>query len=152
VLVRNPRFRVWSAAAQPDGYPDRIVERYRYTGRSAIRAVERGTADLTANGPDQTWPPALAASLQTRYSSRVFPAAQQMMLGLWLNTKLAPFDDVRVRQAFNLAVDGNRLAEINGGVKACQFLPPNMNGYSFYCPYGGPNLVESAPARRRVRH
>ena len=32
-LVRNPRFRVWSAAAQPDGYPDRIVERYRYSGR-----------------------------------------------------------------------------------------------------------------------
>ena len=26
-LVRNPRFRVWSTAAQPDGYPDRIVER-----------------------------------------------------------------------------------------------------------------------------
>src|SRR4029453_14888076 len=70
VLVRNPRFRVWSGAAQPDGYPDRIVERYPYTGASAVRAVERGTADITANGFDQTWSPALAASLQTRYSSR----------------------------------------------------------------------------------
>ena len=74
VLVRNPRFRVWSTAAQPDGYPDRIVERYRYTGPSAIRAVERGTADITADGLDQTWPPALAASLQTRYSSQLYPA------------------------------------------------------------------------------
>jgi len=147
VLVRNPRFRVWSAAAQPDGYPDRIVERYRYTGPSAIRAVERGTADLTANGPDQTWPPALADSLQTRYSSRVYAAAQLTILGLWLNTKLAPFDDVRVRRAFNLAVDRNRLARINGGAAACQFLPPNMNGYSFYCPYTGPNLTK---ARRLV--
>src|SRR5581483_10450891 len=45
VLVRNPRFRVWSAAAQPDGYPDKIVERYRFTGAQAIHAVERGTAD-----------------------------------------------------------------------------------------------------------
>ena len=147
VLVRNPRFRVWSAAAQPDGYPDRIVERYGYTGASAIRAVERGTADITANGFDQTWSPALAASLQTRYSSRIYAAPQLSILGLWLNTKLAPFNDVRVRRAFNLAVDRNRLAQINGGGVACQFLPPNVKGYSFYCPYNGPNLTK---ARRLV--
>ena len=146
-LVRNPRFRVWSAAAQPDGYPDRIVERFRYTGPSAVRAVERGTADITADSFDQTWPPALAASLQTRYSSQLYPAPQLTILGLWLNTRLAPFNDVRVRQAFNLAVDRNRLAQINGGEVACQFLPPNVNGYSSYCPYNGPNLTK---ARRLV--
>src|SRR4029077_19157001 len=28
VLVRNPYFREWSAAAQPDGSPDRIVKTY----------------------------------------------------------------------------------------------------------------------------
>jgi YVTN family beta-propeller protein len=146
-LVRNPRFRVWSAAAQPDGYPDRIAERFRYTGPSAIRAVERGTADITADGLDQTWPPSLAASLQTRYSSQLYAAPLLIILGLWLNTRLAPFNDVRVRQAFNLAVDRNRLVQINGGTIACQFLPPNVNGYSSYCPYNGPNL---ATARRLV--
>ena len=30
---------------------------------------------------------------------------------------------------------------------ACQYLPPNVNGYSSYCPYNGPNL---AKARRLV--
>jgi YVTN family beta-propeller protein len=151
VLVRNPRFAVWSAAAQPDGYPDRIVERYRYTGAQAIHAVEQGTADVTADGIDETWPPALAASLQTRHSSQLYPAPTLTIRGLWLNTRLAPFNDVRVRQAFNLAVDRNRLVEINGGTlggeMACQYLPPNVNGYSFYCPYNGPNL---AKARRLV--
>jgi peptide/nickel transport system substrate-binding protein len=147
VLVRNPRFRVWSTEAQPPGYPDKIVERYRYTGAEAIRAVERGTADITAQGPDQTWPPALAAALQTRYSSQLYPQPQLVILGLWLNTRLAPFNDVRVRQAFNLAVDRNRLAQINGGAVACQFIPPSMNGYSYYCPYNGPNLTK---ARRLV--
>jgi peptide/nickel transport system substrate-binding protein len=147
VLVRNPRFRVWSTEAQPQGYPDKIVERFRYTGPSAIRAVEHGTADITANGLDQTWPPALAASLQRRHSSQLYPAPQLTILGLWLNTRLAPFNDVRGRQAFNLAVDRNRLAQINGGAVACQFLPPNVNGYSSYCPYNGPNL---AKARRLV--
>ena len=151
VLVRNPRFRVWSAAAQPDGYPDRIVERFRYTGPSAIRAVERGTADITADGLDETWPPALAASLQTRHLSQLYPAPTLVIRGLWLNTRLAPFNDVRVRQALNLAVDRNRLVQINGGTiageVACQYLPPNVNGYSAYCPYNGPDL---ARARRLV--
>ena len=146
-LVRNPRFHVWSVAAQPQGYPDKIVERYRYTGAQAIHAVERGTADVTTEGLDQTWPPALAASLQTRYLSQLYTAPTLSFLGLWLNTRLAPFNDVRVRQAFNLAVDRNRLARINAGAVACQYLPPNVNGYSYYCPYNGPNL---AKARRLV--
>ena len=147
VLVRNPRFHVWSTVAQPEGYPDKIVERYRYTGALAIHAVERGRADVTTDGLDQTWPPALAAALQTRYSSQLYPAPTLYHLGLWLNTRLAPFDDVRVRQAFNLAVDRDRLAQINGGDVACQYLPPNVNGYSLYCPYNGPNLAQ---ARRLV--
>ena len=147
VLVRNPRFRVWSTVAQPEGYPDKIVERYRYTGAQAIHAVERGRADVTTDGLDQTWPPALAAALQTRYSSQLYPAPTLYHLGLWLNTRLAPFDDVRVRQAFNFAVDRDRLAQINGGDVACQYLPSNVNGYSLYCPYNGPNLAQ---ARRLV--
>ena len=143
VLGRNPRFHVWSTAAQPEGYPDKIVERYRYTGEQAIHAVERGEADVTAEGLDQTWPPSLAASLQTRYSSQLYPEPTLNHLSLWLNTRLAPFNDVRVRHAFNLAVDRNRLAQINAGAVACQFLPPNVNGYSLYCPYNGPNLAKA---------
>ena len=48
VLVRNPRFRVWSAAAQPDGYPDRIVERFRYTG--AVRDPRGRARDRRHHG------------------------------------------------------------------------------------------------------
>src|SRR3954447_9680237 len=98
-LVRNPHFRLWSSAAQPDGFPDQIVERYGYTGASAVRAVERGKADLTADGPDQTWSPQLASTLSTRYPSRLFSAPQSATAGVWLNTRRAPFDDVRVRRA-----------------------------------------------------
>ena len=50
-LVRNPRFRVWSAAAQPDGYVDRIewtfgVDRGSSGGRS------HREADLTYDAAD----------------------------------------------------------------------------------------------------
>jgi YVTN family beta-propeller protein len=138
-LRRNPRFRVWSARAQPGGYPDQIVERYGYTGANAVRAVEQGSADITTDGLDQTWPPAIARSLETRYSSQLYEAPLLAILGLWLNSKLPPFDDVRVRQALNYAVDRQRLVEINGGAASaqvtCQILPPDVLGFERYCPY-----------------
>jgi YVTN family beta-propeller protein len=160
-LVRNPRFKVWSPAAQPGGYVDEIVERYNYSAQAAVHAVLRGTADITTDGLDQTWSPALAAMLQTRYSSRLYSAPLLTTLGLWMNTRLAPFDDVRVRQALNYAVDRNHLVQINGGSigarVSCQFLPPDFEGYRPYCPYTvaptaggtytGPDL---AKARRLV--
>jgi YVTN family beta-propeller protein len=160
-LVRNPRFQLWSAAAQPDGYPDAIVERYGYTGESAVRAVERGTADVTSDGFDQTWPPALADALQTRHASRLYKTPTRNMPAMWLNTRLRPFDDVRVRRALNYAVDRNHLIELAGGPDVaqvgCQMLTPNVEGYRRYCPftvrpdgagtYNGPDL---AKARRLV--
>ena len=138
-LKRNPRFRVWSAAAQPAGYPDQIVERYGYTGAKAVKLVESGKADITADGPDQTWPPAVTKSLETRYSSRLYANPLLVVLGLWMNTRVAPFDDVRVRQALNYAVNRNRLVQLNGGSVSsqvtCQILTPNIEGYRRYCPF-----------------
>ena len=72
-LVRNPRFREWSKAAQPDGYPDRITLRLgvearpgarRRAGgrrcrvrRRAARARERGRHPVRQPGAHQ--PPSL---------------------------------------------------------------------------------------------
>ena len=53
-LVRNPHFRVWSPAAQPDGYPDRIVLDTGYTDQQAVARVENGRADMLWLGaPDR---------------------------------------------------------------------------------------------------
>jgi oligopeptide transport system substrate-binding protein len=52
---------------------------------------------------------------------------------LALNTKLAPFDDVRVRQAFALAIDGQRFAGLQlryGALLASTILAPGMPGYT----------------------
>jgi YVTN family beta-propeller protein len=161
VLVRNPRFHLWSSAAQPDGYPDRIVERFRYSGASAVSAVEDGKADITSNGLSQAWSPTLAASLQKRDLSRLYVSPTMAPVGVWFNTRLRPFDDVRVRQAVNYAVDHNHLAQLAGAPAiaqpGCQMLPPNVDGYRPFCPftrdpdaagtYNGPDL---AKARRLV--
>jgi YVTN family beta-propeller protein len=157
VLVRNRYFHLWSSAAQPNGYPDRIVERFGYTGASAVHAVQRGTADITSNGLSQAWSPALVSSLQTRDSSRLHGTPTKFPIGVWFNTRLPPFDDVRVRRAVNYAVDRNRLLQLAGGPAVaqigCQMLPPNVVGYRPFCPftlhpnaagaYNGPDLAKA---------
>jgi peptide/nickel transport system substrate-binding protein len=67
-----------------------------------------------------------------------------------LSTKLAPFDDVRVRQALNLAIDRREVVRIVGGPElaspTCQILPPGNAGYRRYCPYP----LDIARAKRLV--
>lgn len=58
---------------------------------------------------------------------------------LGLNTRIPPFNDVRVRRALNFAVDRGKLRRLWGGPQlmrtTCQVLPPGIAGYRPYCPY-----------------
>src|SRR5690606_24653623 len=50
---------------------------------------------------------------------------------LTINTTIAPFDDVRVRQALNMAINKDRIVRIinNRADPATQILPPLMPGH-----------------------
>jgi peptide/nickel transport system substrate-binding protein len=134
VLVRNPHFREWSRAAQPDGYPDRIE--WTPSGQdSAVDAVLAGRADYYGlwkrPGGDR------GDQLTTRYASqaRRYPFLGQF--AMYLNTRVPPFDDPRVRRALSYAVDRNAVRELYPGPAqvTCQYVPPNFPGYQPYCPY-----------------
>ena len=45
-LVRNPHFHVWSPAAQPDGYVDRIEWTFGVEQEAQVEAVAAGDADV----------------------------------------------------------------------------------------------------------
>ena len=45
-LVRNPHFSVWSPAAQPEGYVDRIEWTFGVESEAQVEAVAAGDADL----------------------------------------------------------------------------------------------------------
>lgn len=151
-LVRNPRFREWSADAQPDGYPDAIL--VRFVGVAELLrggAVERGTADvapvpLLSNKE-------VAGRLATRYPSQVHLSPIAATGFFFLNTHVRPFDDVRVRRAVNYAFDRRAFAELLGPAFAptCQILPPNFPSYRHTCPYGTGGVADLDRARRLVR-
>lgn len=131
-LVRNPYFHVWSRAARPDGYPDQIVTKIGESPSAELTAVERGTADYTNDAPADR-----LTELETRFATQLYVNPSAVLDTLWLNTRAAPFNDLRVRQALSYAVDRRRIANLvgSGAQPTCQFLTPYIPGYRRYCPY-----------------
>ncbi len=138
-LVRNPKFREWSRAAQPNGFPDAVVVRFNGSAATHISAVVQGSADLAADLSLSTLSPALLASLRTQHAGQLKVSPWNLTQFLALNTRVAPFNDVRVRRALNFAVDRQRLKDLTVGEGlgqvTCQVLPPDVAGYQRYCPY-----------------
>ena len=153
-LVRNPAFREWSADAQPDGYPDSISISWRFGFESpaALRAVERGAADIASGEGPPASKEALDA-LAIRSPSRVRLNPTLSTQGYFLNTRVPPFDDARARRAVNIAFDREAFARTLGRAFAptCQILPPNFPGYRAACPYALGGVQRLDVARRLVR-
>jgi peptide/nickel transport system substrate-binding protein len=153
-LVRNPQFREWAPAAQPDGYVDEIVWRLDVKPRKQVAQVARGQADwasdFTAIGGVE--------EIRARYPDRVQFAVLLSTLHMGLNTRVPPFDDVRVRRAVNYAVDREQIVDLLGGPErarlTCQVLPPTLTSYEPYCPYTSnptPDGEWSAPDVNKAR-
>ena len=134
LLVRNGRFHAWSRAAQPDGYPDRIDIQMQPDAGARIRAVLDGQADIALE---------VAAvplgAVRTQHASQLHRRAQPHTSFLTFNVHRPPFDDVRARQAVNLALDRAAIARRFGGpfisTPTCQILPPRFPGRHDYCPW-----------------
>ena len=69
----------------------------------------------------------------------------------FMNNETAPFNDLRVRQAINYAVDPEALNRVFGGRlhPTQQILPPGMPGYEEYKLYPGPGHGQGQTAYRR---
>ena len=136
-LIRNTRFREWSNAAQPDGYPDEIVWTLGLSPERSVTLMERGQADFLASFGAP--PRGYRNVLRTRYPSQLHVGWVMGTDFFFLNTRAEPFNDVRVRRALNYAFDRNRAVQIYGGPEVarptCQILPPEMPGFRRYCPY-----------------
>ena len=121
-FTRNPYFREWSPAAQPAGYPDRIVVRVDGTPSADIAAVLKGQADWTFDQPTASQ----RTEIQLRSPSLLHTEPAGGTDWIDLNTHAPPFNDLRARQALNFAIDRNAIVKLYGGpaeaIPTCQII------------------------------
>jgi YVTN family beta-propeller protein len=153
-LVRNPHFREWSRAAQPDGFPDRIAWSLGAQPDAQVTAIERGKADLSVSFLPTNRLPDLTA----KYTEQLHVNSFSGTVSMFLNTRLAPFDHLAARRALNYAIDRDAVVRLGFGPQylqpTCQILPPNFPGYRPYCPYtlhATKNGTWTAPDLARAR-
>src|SRR5215208_1966734 len=164
-LVRNRHFRPWSQEARPDGFADSIDIDVYAKINAQLAAVRSGEADMVSLS-EALWTgalkPARLRQLAIQYGGLLHTAPEPQLEHIRMNVRLAPFDDARVRQALNYAVDRGKAAELAGGAElarpTCQLLPPGFPGYRPRCRYTlNPNLAGTwtgpnwAMAKRLVR-
>ena len=146
VLKRNTYFKQWSHDAQPDGYPDEIIQSYGLTVEAQITAIENGQDDWTLESP----PADRLGEMGTKYASQVHVEPLTAYWYLPMNVNLPPFNNLKARQAVNFAIDRNAAIKIFGGANlaspSCQVLPAGFPGHQDYCPYTkNPGKTWSAP-------
>lgn len=151
-MARNPNFKMWSEEAQPDGYPDVIQYDFGLTDEAQVTAVQNGEADWMF---DQV-PTDRLGEVGTKFQKQVFLTPLTAWWYAPMNTNLAPFDNIKARQAVNFAIDRSALVKLFGGpalaTPVCQVLPPGFPGHVDYCPYTkDPGAKWSAPDLEKAK-
>lgn len=134
-VSRNPHFKQWSEEAQPDGYPDVVQYDFGLSEEAAVTAIQNGEADWMFD----PLPSDRLGELGTKFKDQLHISPLSAWWYAPLNTRLAPFDNEKARQAVAFAVDRNTLVKLFGGkvlaTPVCQVLPPDFPGHEDYCPF-----------------
>jgi peptide/nickel transport system substrate-binding protein len=96
----------------------------------ALLRLQNGEVDIPGDGI----PPAkfIEVTKDPKFKELIIQGGQLHTGYVTMNVKIKPFDDVKVRQAVNMAINKDRIVRIINGraVPANQPLPPSMPGYA----------------------
>jgi len=124
VFTKNPDYY---QAGVP--YLDQITFEVGQAPIVALLRLERGEVDIAGDGI----PPAKFLSIKNdpKFEGSIVEGSQLHTGYVTLNVKMKPFDNLKVRQAVNMAINKERIVRIINGraVVANQPLPPLMPGY-----------------------
>jgi peptide/nickel transport system substrate-binding protein len=128
---RNPEWAKNNAKLMPDlpsGHVDKINITVIHNRSTQVNDLEQGKFDWMQNPP----PPARYPEVKNKYEGtqfRVEPTISTYYF--WMNMTKPPFNNLKVRQAVNYAVNAEALERIYAGQLAPnqQILPPGMPGY-----------------------
>jgi peptide/nickel transport system substrate-binding protein len=128
---RNPYWAKANSKAMPE-YPSGHVDGAKITvirnPQTQVNDIEQGKYDWMQNPV----PAARYTEVKEKYEGSQFRNEPTISTYyFWMNTTKPPFNDVKVRQAVNYAVDPAALERIySGQIKGTQqILPPGMPGY-----------------------
>lgn len=112
------------------GAPTLKTVRYELQGGSALVAYEDGDIDVTGVGLDDL---ARVQDPGSDLNDEYVQTPRQSIDYIGFNVNVPPFDDPKVRQAFALAVDRQKIAEVileSAVPIATGLLPPGVPGYT----------------------
>jgi peptide/nickel transport system substrate-binding protein len=156
---RNPQWAKANGKLMPQipsGHVDKIKIQVLRNPQTEVNEVENGSLDWMANQV----PPDRYQEVLSKYEGsqfRVEPTVSTYFF--WMNTTVAPFDDVKVRQAVNYAIDPRALERIYSGrlEGGQQILPPEMPGgqpkldlYPHDIAKAKELIAEAAPSDREI--
>jgi peptide/nickel transport system substrate-binding protein len=157
-MERNPQFQtVKDAGADEvaDANVDKITVTQNKSNTAQVTDIEQNRVDYMSDPPDAD----RLAEVKSRYGDRFRMEESINTYYFWMNNQVAPFNDVKVRQAVNYAIDPEALNRVFGGRlhPTQQILPPGMPGYEEFTLYPGPDLekakqliAEANPADRDI--
>lgn len=128
---RNPEWAKANSKAMPElpsGHVDKIVITLNRNSSTQVNDVEQGKLDWMQNPV----PPDRYPQVKQKFEGTQFRVEHTISTYyFWMNTTKPPFNDLKVRQAVNYAVDSEALERIYAGqlVSSQQILPPGMPGY-----------------------
>jgi len=124
VFERNPDY--WRKGLP---YLDKITFEIGQEPIVALLRLQKGEIDVPGDGiPPAKFQEVMADPAQ---KERVVVGGQLHTGYVTMNTTMPPFDNVKVRQAVNMAINKDRIVQLinNRAVPATQPLPPSMPGY-----------------------
>jgi len=128
---RNPEWEKTNAKLMPDlpgGHVDKINITVMRNQSTQVNDIESGKLNWIFDPP----PTDRYTQTKEKYEGTQFRTEPTISTYyFWMNQERPPFDDVKVRQAVNYAVDPDALVRIYSGQLAPtqQILPPGMPGY-----------------------
>lgn len=128
VLDRHPKY---FEPGRP--YLDRIVFEENLSRDTAFLRFRNGEVDVVPRMGTADY----LLLKSGRWKAFVEAIARPDVFALFLNTELAPFDNVHVRRAVAFAIDRERWARSRNGtiLPAGQIIPPKIAGYDAHLPH-----------------
>jgi peptide/nickel transport system substrate-binding protein len=141
VLEKNQNFPDLGTDIPP-GNVDQITVKIIKSAQRQTQDVISGELDYMQDPPPADLKPQVKAEYSDRYEEHTTASTYYM----FMNHRVPPFDNPKIREAVNWGLDKPALARLFAGetTPGCSFLPPGVPGYDEAldveeCPWGNPN-------------